>query len=136
MKDKKILPHYCVVAGVIRRDAQVLIAQRPPHGLLGGLWEFPGGKINTGEELHEALIRELKEELDIHVYLFKALGIYRHAFTHFRITLHAFECKLEKNIDPYAREHQAFNWVQPKYLLNYPMGKVDRQISKDLLQGG
>ena len=74
------------------RDAQgrLLIAQRPLDGLLGGLWEFPGGKRESGESLPDCLQRELREELAIEVEVGDCLAVVEHAFTHFRITLHAF----------------------------------------------
>ena len=57
------IPHYIVTAAVIRRNGQVLIAQRPEQGLLGGLWEFPGGKLQPDEDLDACLKREICEEL-------------------------------------------------------------------------
>jgi A/G-specific adenine glycosylase len=125
-------PHYTVTAAVIRQNGRVLIARRPEDGLLGGLWEFPGGKVDAGETLPEGLQREIQEELDAQVEVGAALGVYRHAFTHFRITLHAFECRLRNGDRPVAREHTAINWVPVSELSDYPMGKVDRQIARRL----
>ncbi|MFN2195965.1 MAG: A/G-specific adenine glycosylase [Anaerolineales bacterium] len=125
-------PHYTVTAAVIRQNGRVLIARRPEDGLLGGLWEFPGGKVDAGETLPEGLQREIQEELDAQVEVGAALGVYRHAFTHFRITLHAFECRLRNGDRPVAREHTAINWVPVSELGDYPMGKVDRQIARRL----
>ncbi|MDW8228190.1 MAG: A/G-specific adenine glycosylase, partial [Anaerolineales bacterium] len=64
---KKETPHYTVTAAVIRRNGRVLLAQRPSRGLLGGLWEFPGGKVEPGESLPEALRREIREELAVDI---------------------------------------------------------------------
>lgn len=125
------LPHYTVTAAVIRRNGQVLIAQRPPNGLLGGLWEFPGGKTQTGEDLSSALQREIREELGITIRVGESLGVYRHAFTHFRITLYAFDCVLEDG-EPQPLEHTALQWTAFADLSTYPMGKVDRQIASSL----
>ena len=88
-------PHYDVAAGVIwqradRRDGRFLIARRPLDGLLGGLWEFPGGKQEPGERLPQTLQREIREELDIDIDVTAPLVQVRHAYTHFRITLHTF----------------------------------------------
>ncbi len=89
-------PHYDVVAGIIWQNGQMganerfLIAQRPLHGLLGGLWEFPGGKQEAGETLPDALRREIQEELAIEIAVGEHLTSIKHAYTHFRITLHAF----------------------------------------------
>lgn len=122
------VPRYTVTAAVIWRDCKVLIARRPSHGLLGGLWEFPGGKVEAGEELTEGLKREIREELGVEIYVGSPVGIFSHAYTHFRIKLHAFECKLICG-DPAAIEASEILWVEPGNLGDYPMGKIDRQIS-------
>ncbi len=126
------IPHHVVTAAVIQKDGQVLIAQRPQKGLLGGLWEFPGGKLRSGENLTGCVQREIREELGVEISVGGSLGTYKHAYTHFRITLHAFRCRLASG-EPRKREHQAINWVAPQELSNYPMGKVDRQIAKALV---
>ena len=93
-------PHYDVAAGVIWREDRLLIAQRPLDGLLGGLWEFPGGKREPGESLPACLQRELREELDIEVDVGDKITVVRHAFTHFRITVYAFDCRYTSVGDP------------------------------------
>ena len=127
------LPHITVTAAIIQRDSQVLITQRPPHGLLGGLWEFPGGKLQEGETLPDCLQREIREELDVTVEVGSQAGVYRHAYTHFRLTLHAFFCRLLSG-EPRPLQVAALRWVQPAELGTYPMGKVDRQIALSLLK--
>lgn len=127
-------PHYTVTAAVIQRAGQVFIAQRPLDGLLGGLWEFPGGKLQPDETLPDGLRREIREELAVEVAVGQPLGVYRHAFTHFRITLHAFDCTLaDETSEPQPLEHASLAWVPPHQLSTYPMGKVDRQIARHLL---
>lgn len=126
------IPHHVVASAVIQRNGFVLIAQRPQKGLLGGLWEFPGGKLQSGEDLQSCIQREIREELGVEITVGGSLGTYKHAYTHFRITLHAFQCKLSEG-EPHLREHQAINWVPPEDLHNYPMGKIDRQIAKALV---
>lgn len=123
------VPHYTVTAAVIQRANTVLIARRPSHGLLGGLWEFPGGKLEPAETLPEGLQREIREELASEIEVREPFGVYRHAFTHFKITLHAFLCTLE-NGEPRAIEASEIAWVEPARLKDYPMGKVDRQIAR------
>ncbi len=124
-------PHYVVTAAVIRRDGKVLLAQRPQNGLLGGLWEFPGGKQEPGESLPDCLAREIREELGAEIEVGKAVGEFRHAYTHFRITLHAFECRLIEG-EPRPVEAQDVRWVELSGLGDFPMGKVDRQIALQL----
>jgi len=148
-KPRPAIPHYTVTAAVIQKDGLFLIAQRPEQGLLGGLWEFPGGKVDPGEELPTCLRREICEELGAEINVGELLGVYRHAYTHFRITLHAFHCTLRTPqerayrrtpLPPPEAQPQAprpiqaadIRWVKPEELVDYPMGKIDRQISKYL----
>lgn len=132
MRARPDIPHYVVTAAVITHDQQVLIAQRPPNGLLGGLWEFPGGKLQPGEDLPTCLEREIREELGVQVHVNQPVGIYRHAYTHFQVTLHAFHCTLPAHQQPQAIQVHDWRWVSLAELNHYPMGKIDRQISKTL----
>ncbi|MFC1996056.1 A/G-specific adenine glycosylase [Chloroflexota bacterium] len=130
-KARPAIPHYTVAAAVIRRNGQVFIAQRPDKGLLGGMWEFPGGKTEEDESLDVCLKREICEELGVDIEVGAPFGVYQHAFTHFRITLHAFECLLNDGT-PIPHEHKDLRWVRPAELHKFPMGKIDRQIAKRL----
>lgn len=132
-KTKPKIPHYTVTAAVIQRNEKVLIAQRPSDGLLGGLWEFPGGKLLPGEDLVTCLQREIREELDVDILVGGSLGVYQHAYTHFRITLHAFACVLNNGDEPNAKQVRDICWINPKDLQDYPMGKIDRQIANRLI---
>jgi len=131
-QQRKSTPHYIVTAAVIWRNGTVLITQRPANGLLGGLWEFPGGKQQPGEDLVRCLQREIQEELQAEIEVGAELGVYRHAYTHFKVTLHAFQCCLENGSQPQLIEAQDLRWVRTDDLAKYPMGKIDRQISRDL----
>lgn len=125
-------PHHQVTAAVITRNGCVLIACRPPHGLLGGLWEFPGGKQQEGEDLASCLRREIREELGVEIEVGELLGVYRHAYTHFRITLHAFRCLLLRG-EPQSIQVADLRWVRLEELSQFPMGKIDRKISQRLV---
>lgn len=130
---KQVIPHYQVAAAVIEREGNYLITQRPLNGLLGGLWEFPGGKQEPGETLTQCLERELLEELDVKVNVGQALNVYRHAYTHFRVTVHSFRCYWQPGSpEPERLQVHDFAWVKPGELDKYPMGKVDRQIASHL----
>jgi len=131
---KKEIPHHTVTAAVIRRAGRVLLAKRPAGGLLGGLWEFPGGKVEPGESLPAALRREIREELAADIHVGEPFGVYRHAYTHFRITLHAFLCTLDGS-EPRPLEAEEIAWVELPDLKHYPMGKVDRLIARKLAGG-
>ena len=90
---RKPVPHYDVTAGVIWKNGRFLITLRPSKGLLGGLWEFPGGKREEGEDLPACLKREIREELGIEIEVGEGLVSVKHAYSHFRITLHVFDCR-------------------------------------------
>ena len=130
LEAKPAVPHYTVTAAVIHRDGRVLIARRPENGLLGGMWEFPGGKIEPGETLPECLRREIREELGAEIQVGDAFGVYRHGYTHFKVTLHAFCCSLDGGDEPRALEASEIRWATPGELQNFPMGKIDRQIAR------
>lgn len=135
-KKKAPIPHYDVSAGLIRDgDGRLLIAQRPPDGLLGGLWEFPGGKQEDGESLPECLKRELREELAIEVEVGALFVVVKHAFTHFKITLHAYECAYISG-PPQKREVHDFAWVREGELDRYSFGKADRDVIAALHERG
>jgi A/G-specific adenine glycosylase len=128
---KPALPHHTVTAAVIQCNGHVLIAQRAEQGLLGGLWEFPGGKTHPGEDLVACLMREILEELDIEVSVGEHLSVHYHAYSHFRVTLHAFRCSLQQG-KPRKLIHADLRWVKPSDLSSYPMGKIDRQIARKI----
>jgi A/G-specific adenine glycosylase len=131
LKPKADVPHYTVTAAVVQRDGKILLAKRPSKGLLGGMWEFPGGKTEKDESLEDCLKREIREELGAEIRVGEPFGMYRHAYTHFRITLHAFLCELTDG-EPRPIEAAGLAWARPEDLAHYPMGKVDRQIARKL----
>ena len=131
-KGKSPLPHLQVTAAVINREGLVLLAKRPPGGLLGGMWEFPGGKQEENETLPETLTREIKEELNLEVEIGSQLGKYHHAYTHYKVTLYAYQCRMISE-DLQLNYHTETVWVSLEGLSDYPMGKIDRQIANQLL---
>lgn len=89
---KKIDRHRIAV-GVIRKNGQVLITKRKEEGLLGGLWEFPGGKLEKDETAAQACVREIREETGLVVRVEKHLTRVKHAYTHFKIEMDVFYCR-------------------------------------------
>lgn len=87
------IPEYPIAVGVIYKNQQVLITRRKPVGLLGGLWEFPGGKIQTPETAEQACLREIKEEVNLEVEIIDYLTRVKHAYTHFKIVVEVFCCR-------------------------------------------
>jgi A/G-specific adenine glycosylase len=134
-KPRKRIPHLTVTAAVIRRDGKALLSKRPADGLLGGLWEFPGGTLEESDpDLPGCLQREIREELGVEVSVGEPFGVYKHAYTHFKITLHAYLCTLLDGVEPQTIESDELAWVDPAALAEYPMGKVDRQIADRLMR--
>jgi A/G-specific adenine glycosylase len=131
-RPRRRIPHYDVAAAVTtREDGRVLVAQRRPDDMLGGLWEFPGGKREDGEMLAACLVREMREELDVEVKVGELLTIVRHAYTHFRITLHAFHCQLMAG-EPRCLDCATFRWVTLPELDGLPMSVADRKVAQAL----
>jgi A/G-specific adenine glycosylase len=131
-KPRKSIPHYDVTAAVtVREDGRVLVAQRLQDAMLGGLWEFPGGKRQEGESLPEALRRELMEEMDIDIAVGDQIAVVDHAYTHFRITLYAFICRLDAG-EPRCLECQDFRWATCEEIRELPMAVTDRKIAESL----
>lgn len=115
---KKAVPHYHIAVGIVHREGRVLITRRPDEGLLGGLWEFPGGKVQPGESAADACRREIREEVNLDVDVTDHLTRVEHAYTHFRIGVDVFACtytagdlKLHGPVD--------YRWVVSEELDNY-----------------
>lgn len=128
------IPHYDVAAGVVWHATdpdRFLIAQRPAAGMLGGLWEFPGGKQEPGESLPQTLARELMEELEIQVAVGEEFTEVKHAFTHFRITLHAFHARHIAGA-PQRIGVDDWRWVTLDELDAFAFAKTDREIIAEL----
>jgi A/G-specific adenine glycosylase len=126
MKPKKEVPHFVHAAGVVIERRKVLLAQRPSQGLLGGMWEFPNGRV-TGEPVM-GLSTALKTEYKLRLRVKRgraALGLVQHAYSHFSVTVHVFPCELIS-----MPKGTNLKWVPLKDLDDYPMGKIDRQIAK------
>lgn len=126
-------PHKHIGVGIIeRKDGQVLIALRPENVMLGGLWEFPGGKQEQGETISETIERELKEELGVTVHAYKEFMSLKHTYSHFSITLHAYLCKLVEG-EPRPRSSQEIRWVRKSELEQYPFPRANKQLTERLM---
>jgi A/G-specific adenine glycosylase len=130
LKPKKEVPHYTHAAGVIIEQGKVLLARRPSKGLLGGMWEFPNGRVN--DDPAKELPSVLKTEYKLRVQLKKdkaaqkkgPLGTVQHGYSHFSVTVHVFPCELISSL-----KETNLKWVSLNTLQEYPMGKIDRQIA-------
>jgi A/G-specific adenine glycosylase len=116
----KPVPHYEVVVAVISRRGRFLLGRRPPDGLLGGLWEFPGGKVHPGETHKQALEREAREELGITIHVGEQIAVVQHAYSHFRVTLNVYRCAAPEG-RPRAKAHTELRWIPRSKLSEYPL---------------
>jgi A/G-specific adenine glycosylase len=128
---RRPLPHYDVAAGVIWRGDQLLISKRHTDDLLGGLWELPGGTRESGETLEECLVREVREELGIEIAVGDLMMAVRHAYTHFRVTIHVFHCRYLSG-QPQALGCADWRWVRPDELDDFAFPAADRRIISSL----
>jgi A/G-specific adenine glycosylase len=117
-RPKRPVPHHEIIAAAIRKNSTYLIGKRPPKGMLGGLWEFPGGKVEPGETLTKAVLREVEEETGLQVRVDEKIATVRHAYTHFKITLHLFRCSY---VGGRVRRtsHDALRWVPRSHFDRY-----------------
>jgi 8-oxo-dGTP diphosphatase len=123
-----------VAAALVDKDRRVLIAQRPLHKSLPGLWEFPGGKVEQGERPEAALARELEEELDIVVDLddFEPFAFVSHAYAEFHLLMPLYLVRRWKGA-PVAREHIALAWALPSELKSHAMPPADLPLVDELV---
>lgn len=121
------IPTHRVAVGVVHRGKRVLIVRRPSEGLLGGLWEFPGGKAQPGESAERTCLREIREETGIEAEILHHLARVRHAYSHFRIMMDVFECQW---ISGRVRLNgpAAHRWVEIEDLEGFPFPQANRRF--------
>jgi 8-oxo-dGTP diphosphatase len=119
---------------LIDADGRVLIAQRPEGKAMAGLWEFPGGKVEAGEQPEQSLIRELREELGITVKeeCLAPLTFASHSYPEFHLLMPLYVCRRWEGFAE-AREQQRLKWVRPNELRNYPMPPADEPLIPHLI---
>jgi A/G-specific adenine glycosylase len=124
---RKPVPRYRIAVGVVNKNGKILITKRKEKGLLGGLWEFPGGKIHEGETAEQACLREIKEEVNLDIEIKHYLTQVKHAYTHFKIMMDVFECryisgkvKLNGAID--------YRWIKLDEIEKYPFPKANHKF--------
>ena len=118
-----------VAVAMVDPDGRVLMAKRPEGKKMAGLWEFPGGKVDEGESLEAALIRELKEELDVDTResCLAAYTFASHEYEDFRLLMPLYVCRVWKGT-PQAQEGQELAWVRPQRMRDYPMPPADEPL--------
>lgn len=129
---RRAVPHVVAAVAVIRdRRGRLLVQRRRAEGLLGGLWEFPGGKLLPGEPPEAALHREVLEELGITVTRVTPLTVVEHAYTHFRVTLHTYTARHASG-RPRPRAAAACRWVAPEAVRELPLPRASLKILEAL----
>lgn len=114
---------------LVDRENRILLAQRPPHKAMAGLWEFPGGKLEPGETPEQALIRELEEELAVRTEAacLAPLTFASHAYADFHLLMPLYICRKFDGI-PVSREGQTLKWVRARDLRDYSMPEADAPL--------
>jgi A/G-specific adenine glycosylase len=128
----RTLPHHEIVIGLVWKNGRLLIDRRKMNGMLGGLWEFPGGKIQYGETHAAALQRELREELAIETEVGDYFMKVDHSYSHFSVTLYAYHCRHIAGV-PRAIACEAWRWTRPRDLRRYAFPNANRRIIQSLL---
>ncbi len=129
---RRSVPHHQIaVAVIVRSDGRLFIQRRPVDGLLGGLWEFPGGKIEAAESPAEACRREAKEELAVNVRIVDELDAIDHAYSHFTVTLLPFACRIASGA---PRTRLESRWVRLEELDDYAFPRANRRLIELLMQ--
>jgi mutator protein MutT len=122
-----------VAAGLVFEGGRLLITQRPPGSHLAGLWEFPGGKLESGESWEQALVRELHEELGIEVVVGREFCRVQHAYPQREVHLRFFVCRIASGI-PKPIGCSAVAWVGPEELGRFEFPEADRHLLDQLPQ--
>ncbi len=130
---KKKTPHYHIAVGVIRdEEGRIFIQKRSLDSMLGGLWEFPGGKNESTESYQQTCRREILEETGMSVDVGPLIASIPHAYSHFKITLHAYDCELTSSTIPSTA--LSWEWAVNEQLQEYAFPKANRLLINMLTQ--
>ncbi|MEL6441325.1 MAG: 8-oxo-dGTP diphosphatase MutT [Cyanobacteria bacterium J06621_8] len=127
------LPHKRIGVAVIKKQGKILIDRRKTGGEMGGLWEFPGGKIEPGETVVECIKREIREELALEILVGDLLTTITHVYQTFKVTLYVHECEYLGGT-PQALACEEILWVEPSQIHHYQFPQANIQIINLLQQ--
>jgi len=126
-KSSSLLHKQIGVAVITNQSGKILIDRRKTGGEMGGLWEFPGGKIEPGESIAECIAREIKEELDLAISVGDRLTTITHNYETFKVTLHVHDCEYISG-KPTPIECDEIRWVEPSQMDQYQFPQANAQI--------
>jgi A/G-specific adenine glycosylase len=126
-RETKPVPEHHIAVGVIYRGNEVLITQRQFDGLLGGLWEFPGGQVEADETAETACVRHIAEVVNLSVRNIKYLTRVRHAFTHFKIVVDVFACDYQSG-EVVLNGPRDAKWIEVAALDDYPLPRATHKF--------
>jgi A/G-specific adenine glycosylase len=120
---KKKIPHIEGISAVIEENGKVLLKQRPPKGLLGGLWEFPNWRIKGKKIQKQQLKNQMDREVGLSINVKESIGTFHQTYSHFKLTLHVFHCQ-------HLNGKGKGKWVLIRNLALYPMSRIHRRIAE------
>ena len=132
---RKQRPHHHVAAGIVRKGDEMLIVRRPLEGLLGGLWEFPGGITDEEAAREKFLVSEMNRMLGIDIRVDRVFAVVRHAFTHFEITLHGYHCTYLGGEARYGDGNDC-RWVSFDALEDFAFSRAHRRLIEAMAKDG
>ena len=128
------MKHIEVVAAIITQDGKVLCVQRGEHAkeYISFKWEFPGGKVEVGENREDALLREIQEELAAEIHKLQYLMTVEHSYPDFNLTMHAYTCVLKAG-EVTLKEHDDMKWLTPEELNQLDWAEADLPVVESLM---
>ena len=133
-RKSKPLPEYHIVTGVVHKGERILITQRKLEGLLGGLWEFPGGGIQVEETAEQACVRAIREETNLLIESIEYLTRVKHSYTHFKIVMDIFHCHCRSG-EVVLNEAVDYRWITVDQIEQFPFPRSNHKFIPLLVQG-
>ena len=127
VNESPVMRHIHVACAIIEREGKILATQRSATMTLPLKWEFPGGKIESGESPEECLIRELMEELGVSIFISAPLSPATHSYLDFTVTLYPFTCRIAGGIIT-LHEHHALQWIKPQRMPELDWAAADLPV--------
>ena len=126
-----------MTTGILTHKGKILIQKRKPEGVWANLWEFPGGRLESGETPEMALVREYREETELSIGKLKKITTVKHSYTIYRVTLHCYFCTLvDGRYEPVLHAAQEYRWVTPEELSYYAFPAGHRKLIDQLKSTG